>query len=1763
MNSSTVIVAAASRISAVEVVAVRAETAVVTVGFARANGGLTARSTGMSALPLTAVVVTSGSSIEVPGGAACLGSRCNNLVGLGVANYDTTALISDRVTVRINGRSNATMGAASIRLVPATTVVSNFVAGIGIASYFTAGTYAVHVAEGSRIVVTNIAFSSGFVYSAVGGAGLAMVSTTAAAAFAAPTVSVTGGGRVEVTDYLSSGTSGGSFVCGAGIALYSSVNYLSIADMVVRIDGNSTAVTTTRLGPFVTVGTQVIYTVVGGVGFAGVNALSLRSSIGVSNNGTVAVRDLYARSQAFAVVAGVGAALMDSVTAYKWAMSLSVECVLGCRVTVADVGTLANPALGGTVPDVLSLSFVGAVGVAGAYTVPTNVMVTIANATTAVTFGNYSMPLMTNWPPATTTTGVMGVGIATVRGECFSSFVRVLDGPQLTVANVTMGGYAYGVVFGAGFAMNIGVGSGSQNNTLTIRGSGTVIDVSMVRSQPGQLLRGFVGGAGIAWVNAILFRAEVSITSGAAVVVRDVAFPTNASSVTAEVGAVGAGFAVACPNLISAVHNYLTVSVSGSGTRVDVVRINAPGAGAAMTAVGAAVMGTRLLQWLTVYIDDSASVAVHECDFSLAVAYTSVGLSAVAVEVNAPVVHIANRARVTVSSFTLSSVVRSAVGGVGVSCLHSPWYTGSVFVTGAANVTVSNLIILHHSTADDGIEWHLAFVAAVGCSEWAPESEYYSMSRSPVIRIASGAAVTTHNVSLVTSATAMVGGVGFASGRCYSTSSVLMIYDATVTVSRLSHSMSSMAIDELPRRPTISAFVGAAGFAANASSTELPVVLISNSVLTVLNVNVTVTGAAVGGAGVASIAPPDRSMARAQLLVGGGSSVTVGEAVIIAEPQTSAPSSTGDVIQSPRMVRPFAACAGILLDGVFRGATIIIDNASLRLVESDKDPRHDTTSASAGTALVALTAVEGYYISPSDATGSRILVNVSGPSYLGPCPPNGACLLTDVGGAYNNSTSGEVVVLNVSIGRGAVVDACPPRHLATETVDLRPRIAVSATALVPNVTRVSLSFPAVFVARRSAAVLDIAHQQLVHDQPGALIWRPCTTFSHSASMSLSPGATTASATATPTHTARTVSHRMSTGSRSARTMTASETDDESKSASPPRTPTASVSQSDVPTRSASVSMTSTATIPFVFPIPELVQAPTVKTGGAVAASGATSAVLAGALSSGGAAAGGIARTLGVVAALGRIASSSSGSCKGADADATLMATDSPLQLTLGHPPDYVTGAAVGAPAMVLAVGAFCAVVSLLGRWILRCAVAAPRDADVEAADEEMATKLHIQVPSAGESLQPPPQLAVTEASLTNVAQVTFAGVFLALSMLTTPAVTYALMRAVAESDTADPAMARWRVPLAGACALLMCAALLGFSVAAAVAARPGGALRFVAFKPPRPAPSEAPLRVRLRHWWRRAWRPEGEWVESSMAEGSHAGPSSDVSWGSVLLSVVDGYRGPRAWFCVVDAAFQVLLGVAGAAAEFTADDGMVSCVATAWATVAASAVYVALLVAARPHRTRAQWYTVVLANALVLAIAFAMALVVQRAWADGVMPDYTTLLGLAAAAQCLAFMQAIQELALQIVDLIAAWRGGTVWQYLLRSQRRRQKALATVGTVRTSQSVYHGRPLVESILSSCQDVVVPAPFVPPTAPIITLPPTLRAAIAIDPPMPLRHNVTFVSPFGSSSGEAAPVDPLFTRDLDDEADTDSDSASFTSDSMGEWLDRRERLLRLLM
>jgi hypothetical protein len=287
-----------------------------------------------------------------------------------------------------------------------------------------------------------------------------------------------------------------------------------------------------------------------------------------------------------------------------------------------------------------------------------------------------------------------------------------------------------------------------------------------------------------------------------------------------------------------------------------------------------------------------------------------------------------------------------------------------------------------------------------------------------------------------------------------------------------------------------------------------------------------------------------------------------------------------------------------------------------------------------------------------------------------------------------------------------------------------------------------------------------------------------------------------------------------------------------------------------------------------------------------------------------------------------------------------------------------------------------------------------------------------------------------------------------------------------------------------------------------------------------------------------------------MTEGADGGTSSDVSWGIVLLSVVDGYRGPRAWFCVVDAAFQVLLGVAGAAAEFTVDRGLGSCAATAWATVAVAAAYVAALIVARPHRTRAQWYTVVLANGLVLAIAFAMALVVQRAWADRVMPDYTTLLGLAAAAQCLAFVQAIQELTLQIVDLIAAWRGGSLWRLLLRPQLRRREALRAFS-----------RPVAAST-DHVPQLSLPSPGGGGLLPDHEMP---RHSIMFPAPIPpemhpsrVDHPITSLRSDGRQIAPDVPASSsLYAAFVDD------DSTGTTISETDSILDQRERIMRLLI
>jgi hypothetical protein len=1172
-------------------------------------------------------------------------------------------------------------------------------------------------------------------------------------------------------------------------------------------------------------------------------------------------------------------------------------------------------------------------------------------------------------------------------------------------------------------------------------------------------------------------------------------------------------------------------------------------------------------QSMNISVAAQARVIVTNVAALAAQPFASVGVSVNQVSLSGVAVNVASGAEVHVASLTVNPTAGAAIGGVGFSVLGISGTSAAqlqVVVSGGAVVAVSNLSMLPGDTVLPVTSAGSALVAAVGWADW--ETAFGTGNMFNVVRVSiSDASVSARNISITTNTSAVVGGVGYAGLRSF-------IAYAEVSITRSSLAVVGLRLDG-PMTDVV-AFVGGVGHAFRYSTSYFCNIRIAHSSVIVSASNATVTGAAVGGAGMAVVAPADGSTWVPGIQVIDGSEIIVSEFTIYVPPW-----------QPLRAVPEVAGCVGILLDGYLRGGNITIAGAStVTLTETSdfylgKDDIDDDRGLGLrrgkASALVAIVGTQGYfYSSDASPTWWRILINVSEQSYVGPCPAYGTCLLASANGVWNEASTYPAV--NVSIGGGALLDACaphPPPGPLVNTVDLRPRIAANVTTNLVNMAQVVLTSTANIFARRPAQVFAGPGQRVIVQTPGALAWRPCSTWSRSTSVSSTPTATRSRSQTADTRT-RTSAAGAPTLSLTLATVSASEGSGGSPSASGSVEPTPSGSASNTATRtesvsleataSASISVSATATIPFVFPIPELVQAPTVKTGGAVAASGATSAVLAGALSSGGAAAGGIARTLGVVAALGRIASSSRGSCKGADADATLMATDSPLQLTLGDPPDYVTGAAVGAPAMVLAVGAFCAVVSLLGRWVLRCAVTAPHSVDDEVAedDEEMITRLHVSVPSASERLKAPVatsvQVAVTEASLTNVAQVTFAGVFLTLSMLTTPAVTYALMRAVAESDTADPDMARWRVPLAGACALLMCAALLGFSVAAAVAARPGGALRFVAFKPPRPGPPNESLRVRLNRWWRRAWRPEGEWVEGTVAEGG--GTSSDVSWGSVLLSVVDGYRGPRAWFCVVDAAFQVLLGVAAAAAEFTADDGMVSCAATAWATVAASSIYVALLVAARPHRTRAQWYTVVLANALVLAIAFAMAFVVQRAWADRVMPDYTTLLGLAAAAQCLAFVQAIQELALQIVDLIAAWRGGSLWQLLLRSQLRRQKAIARMvreplaarsAPVRvTAAPVTDFARLEWTVGRAVLPINTPAPVPPPYG----SGPAASASHHVHFPMTPRGALEFTSALVSVPGDKVGDD--FSVSTSDDDDVFSDAF----DSVRR--DREEQLRRLL-
>jgi hypothetical protein len=277
----------------------------------------------------------------------------------------------------------------------------------------------------------------------------------------------------------------------------------------------------------------------------------------------------------------------------------------------------------------------------------------------------------------------------------------------------------------------------------------------------------------------------------------------------------------------------------------------------------------------------------------------------------------------------------------------------------------------------------------------------------------------------------------------------------------------------------------------------------------------------------------------------------------------------------------------------------------------------------------------------------------------------------------------------------------------------------------------------------------------------------------------------------------------------------------------------------------------------------------------------------------------------------------------------------------------------------------------------------------------------------------------------------------------------------------------------------------------------------------------------------------------------------------VLLAALDQYRGPRAWFCVADAAVQVLLGVAGAAAEFTAYDGIASCAVTAWATVAVAGAYFAALVAARPHRTPTDFHAVVFFNILVLAVAAAMALVVQRATNKGVKPNSTTLLLLAAVGQCIAFVQAVYDLTPQIVDLIVAWRAGALSRLLLRAQLRRERALRALLLHRTSSSRAAPAGVVTKEGGEATRHNLPRDATtPPYAPLevqrhptpTEQRPLLRVPAAVLPTPSSRHNETF-SLF---------VDLTLLRDGD--ADTSFTDTTSASSSV---LDQEERLMQLLL
>jgi hypothetical protein len=403
---------------------------------------------------------------------------------------------------------------------------------------------------------------------------------------------------------------------------------------------------------------------------------------------------------------------------------------------------------------------------------------------------------------------------------------------------------------------------------------------------------------------------------------------------------------------------------------------------------------------------------------------------------------------------------------------------------------------------------------------------------------------------------------------------------------------------------------------------------------------------------------------------------------------------------------------------------------------------------------------------------------------------------------------------------------------------------------------------------------------------------------------------------------------------------------------------------------------------------------------------------------------------------------------------------------------------------------------------------------------------------------------IDDAPLRRAAEATVAGFLLGANILVTPAVTAVVIR----WHQGDSGLDR---NAATACGALLVALLLVCATAAAVSAF---SQRFVYIPAPQRTARWPDLphtrRKRFKRW---LFHADGEWAASLVRTPARGKLTTDnrrarkfaVTVSTLLecglLPVFDEFRGTRAWFCLVDAAVQVALGVAGAAAEFTAaDSGLVSCAATAWATCAVSAAYVTILLVARPHRYRAQWLAVAVPNVIVLCLALATAGVVQYAVMQRRLPDREVLVGLAVGAQGLAFIQALYDVTVQAQDLVSAWRGRTLWRYL---RRRTHSTAARL----TAQREVARRDETSYVVPSPETFVPLAliPLRPVTDAHLQLPPVPHAfgPAPVAAPAPLRPPALPVAPSEVSSSTSS-----------DEADDASDDT---------WRQYEERLRNLLL